>query len=150
MKTADLLLYGALGYVAYKVFTGTETGASFAENFSGTGAGPGGSGNVVTPTTVNIKKPTGETQQLTFDGTAKSGVDLINTYILSGKAAIDTGSRTISPSSPDPSSKNYNTSIEKLAGGGTVKVQVKQAERDASGKTAFDRIIERNRARKTI
>jgi hypothetical protein len=148
MKTADLLLYGVLGYAAYKVFTGTEAGEQFAENFMGTGAGPGGSGNVITPTTVTAIKPSGAREQITFDGTARSGVDLINTYILSGKAAIDTGSRTISPSSPDPSSKNYNTSIEKLAGGGTVKVQVKQAERDASGKTAFDRIIEKNRARK--
>lgn len=147
MKVGEVLLYGALGYAAYKVFTSTQAGDSFAENWTASGAGPGGSSPINEPVSLKVTKPSGERETISFDGSPRSGVDLINTYILSGKASVDTGSRTLVPSSPDPSSKNYNTSVEKLAGGSVVKLQVKQAERDASGKTAFDRLIEKNRAR---
>ena len=138
MKTANLLLLGGLAFIGYKLFKGSQSDAGYV----GGGGGFSEGVSMPEPANVSIVKPTGERREVSFS-TAAEGLPLINAALQG--VQIDTGARTITPSSPNRSSPNYNTSVQKLATGETVKIQVKQAATDAQGKTAFDRLIEKNR-----
>lgn len=72
----------------------------------------------------------------------KQGVDFINDTIASGGTLLRT-SGTIQK-------VGYNDNVARLADGSIARVTVKQPVRDKSGKTALDKIIEKNLAKRRV
>lgn len=145
MKTSDLLLIG--GLVGLGVWalsksasaeTETATGAAYpfvAETL--TNSEPGAENGIKTlysdAVASFLNSPSNSPASI------KTGLNVINTALKEG-ISLPRTSGTIAK-------LGNNTNLARLADGSVKVVSVSQPKRDASGKTALDRLIEKNKAR---